>query len=355
MSDAILEAKRRLPLPELLVRLGAFEQVPRPGNYRCPLHREKEGEAFSVSCKAGVWLWNCFGACGRGGDEITFLEAIEGLPRGEAKSRFLTLAGVRAEFSPPSPMRHRDGEVEERARKRATWPAFDAPTRAEVRLIAESRGLSVEGVSLAAERDLLFCADSREGRSWIITDSRRRNAQGRLLSGERWAAGMKAKTLPGSEAAWPIGLREAAPFAAIAFIEGGPDLLTAPHLAWCQGVDDSVAPVAMLGASLSIPAESLEQFAGKRVRIFGHEDAAGRAAAQRWASQLAGAGVDVDGYVFAPLRRADGEPVNDLNDFAHVDPDSWERERGIIEEAFAFERGCPERDLERKEGSSWPE
>ena len=98
---------------------------------------------------------------------------------------------------------------------------------------------------------LLSCADSREGRAWIITDSRRRNAQ---AAPDIWPTmgahrRMKAWTLPGSQAAWPIGLREASSFSAIALVEGGPDLLAALHLAWCAGVEDRVAPVAMLGAS----------------------------------------------------------------------------------------------------------
>jgi hypothetical protein len=46
--------------------------------------------------------------------------------------------------------------------------------------------------------------------------------------------------------------------------------------------------------------------------------------------------VDVDGFSFAGLVRADGAPVKDLNDFAHIDPDYWEAERDAIEEAFSL-------------------
>ena len=97
---------------------------------------------------------------------------------------------------------------------------------------------------------------------------------------------MKAKTLPGSQAASPIGLLEASSFPAIALVEGGPDILAAVHLAWCAGVEDHIAVVAMLGASNRIPEDVLRHFAGKRVRIFQHDDDAGRNAGALWAAQL---------------------------------------------------------------------
>ena len=75
---------------------------------------------------------------------------------------------------------------QEKTRKRKGWPVFEAPTSAEIETIATLRGLSPEGVALAAERGLLFCADSREGRAWLITDSRRKNAQARRLDGKPW-------------------------------------------------------------------------------------------------------------------------------------------------------------------------
>ena len=46
--------------------------------------------------------------------------------------------------------------------------------------------------------------------------------------------------------------------------------------------------------------------------------------------------VNMLGYCFGGLKRADGGAVKDLNDFPHVDPDQWEEQREIIEEAFYF-------------------
>ena len=60
-------------------------------------------------------------------------------------------------------------------------------------------------------------------------------------------------------------------------------------------------------------------FTGKRVRIFGHDDEAGRCAVERWAAQLASVGADVDAFSFAGLWQLDGNPVKDLNDSLLMD------------------------------------
>jgi hypothetical protein len=90
----------------------------------------------------------------------------------------------------------------------------------------------------------------------------------------------------------------------------------------------------MMGASNRIPEDALRYFADKRVRIFPHNDKAGSDAGKLWAWQLIAAGVKADGFSFAGLMRADGLPVDDLNDFAHVHPDQWEAEREAIEDLF---------------------
>ena len=335
--DSPLEvAKERIRIPDLWRELG-LEGEPRK-HCRCPFHEDRS-PSFSIFDDGRVW--KCHAGCGEG-SVVDFLAKARGLSDADACQEILRRGDVIPQRS-RSPRREVDAHNDkaEKARKRESWPTFETPTQDEIGAIADLRGLSVEGVSLAADRGLLFCADSREGRAWIVTDSGRINAQGRLLSGKPWSAGMKAKTLPGSEAASPIGLLEASSFPAIALVEGGPDILAAVHLAWCAGVEDRVAVIAMLGASNRIPEDVLPHFAGKRVRVFQHDDQAGRNAGALWAAQLIAAGVEVDGYSFAGLSRADRGAVKDLNDFAHVHPDLWEEQRNIIEEAFSFALGGP--------------
>ena len=309
---------------------------------RCPLpNHEDRNPSFYVNPAKQVW--KCHG-CGRGGSVIDLHMVLHNMTDGEAMADLGDgNRDFHHEYQPPPPKREKYDPFrdEEKSAKRARWPTFDIPTKEEIEIVAELRGLSVEGVNLAVESGLLFCADSREGpRAWIITDSRRVNAQARRLDGGTWAhiGGRKAWTLPGSVASWPIGIREAQNHGAIALVEGGPDLLAAYHLIWIANQEVHVAPVAMLGASNDIPAQALPLFANKRVRIFAHRDDDGKGfeAEKRWWNQLLKVGARVDGYSFANLITSTGAPVNDLNDFCHVGVDQWGSEWPDFDQAFVL-------------------
>jgi hypothetical protein len=348
-------ALEKLTIYDVWQMLGV-EGRPKP-SCKSPFRPERNA-SFSIYAKGRRWKDH---KTGEGRDAADFCAKARGLSPEDGTRLLIELAGTKranpglkgnggnAKWQgdpsrPGNPDPYDPLKDKEKARKREGWPVFEAPTQAEIGKVAMLRGLSLEGVSLAAERGLLLCADSREGRAWVIADCRRRNAQARRLDGHPWAriGDKKAWTLPGSEAAWPIGLREASPFPAIALVEGGPDLLAAFHLAWCDGVEERVAAVAMMGASNRIPEDAFPFFAGKRVRIFPHHEKAGSDAGKLWARQLITAGVKVDGFSFAGFIRTDGLPVNDLNDFARVHPDQWEAERDAIEVAFSFATGSPQ-------------
>jgi len=91
MSLDITEAKRRLPLPDLMQRLGYEKHAAK--NAFCPFHDNHKSEAFSVWQKERLWFWKCFTGCGSG-DEITFIEKAKGLSNGDAIRLFLGMAGV---------------------------------------------------------------------------------------------------------------------------------------------------------------------------------------------------------------------------------------------------------------------
>jgi hypothetical protein len=164
-------------------------------------------------------------------------------------------------------------------------PLLEQGTRRDLYRLSAARDLSVDALEMASERGLLWSFNSGEGRAWLITDRARRNAQARRLDGKPWDWNVKkAWTMRGSCASWPISLPESGPFPAIAVCEGAPDFLAAFNHALVSSVVDCLAPVCLTGAGLSILAGCLPAFAGKRVRIFVHDDAEGRAAAQRWAA-----------------------------------------------------------------------
>jgi Toprim-like/CHC2 zinc finger len=90
VSD-IAEAKRRLPLPTLLHRLGLGEHAKKSA--RCPFHDDKNN-SFSVYQNAnGNWRWKCHTGCGAG-DEIDFVVRLRNAATSEACRAYVDLAGV---------------------------------------------------------------------------------------------------------------------------------------------------------------------------------------------------------------------------------------------------------------------
>jgi hypothetical protein len=91
MNADLHEAKQRLPLPTLMRELGLGGHTNKSA--RCPFHEDRRN-SFSVSkAPSGLWRWKCFAGCGSG-DEITFLEKLNGISNKEAVKSFLEMAGV---------------------------------------------------------------------------------------------------------------------------------------------------------------------------------------------------------------------------------------------------------------------
>jgi hypothetical protein len=210
-------------------------------------------------------------------------------------------------------------------------PPLRKLTVGEMEAVACLRGWHYfAGLELLAQRGLLWQGqvfdDGTEWPAWIIADDSRRNVQGRRLDGERWhgIGDKKPKSLPGTNPSWPIGAAAIGDRPLVMLCEGQPDFCAALLVAWFEGLPvDRIAPVCLTGAGNSIHADALPLFAGRRVRIAVHADSKGREAGERWARQLYGAGAaSVDGFHFDGLSKRDGQPVEDLADFATLlDPD----------------------------------
>ena len=206
-------------------------------------------------------------------------------------------------------------------------------------------------LQIAVNRGFLWTyRDPREGRAWLITDRARRLAIARRLDGKPWeyrngefianpAERSKTKNIFGSQGNWPLGILESKPSPAIALVEGAPDFLSIFQLALSAGVTGNMTPICMSGAGQRIPEEALSFFAGKCVRIFGHEDEAGAKAMMRWAEQLKSVAKQIDGWEFSGLYRIDSRPVSDLNDLLKIAPACREQNREILETLMDFARG----------------
>jgi CHC2 zinc finger len=109
LRGKIDQAKRRLPLPELMAQVGLGDRAKKTAH--CPFH-DDEHKSFSVfQGKDGWWHYKCFAGCGDG-DEIMFLRKLKGLSSTEAISLYLDMAGFPPRLShrsheyPQSPQSH---------------------------------------------------------------------------------------------------------------------------------------------------------------------------------------------------------------------------------------------------------
>lgn len=257
---------------------------------------------------------------GRGGFSCVVFSGLQGT---EHRKRIWKLAGLHEHpgcFHPlPSP------RPKIAPRPTLKLPPLRRLSDHEMAAIIELRDWpSPYGLEMLSQRGLLWHArvydNNREWPAWLINDSAQRNAQARRLDGESWCGigGKKAKSLPHSDSRWPIGAADIGPRRVVVLCEGQPDFCASLLVAKLEGVDvESIAPVAMTGASNSIHPDALPLFASKHVRIAIHCDDKGRDAAQRWARQLYDAGAAcVDGFDFAGLVQRDGHAVKDLADYA---------------------------------------
>jgi len=229
------------------------------------------------------------------------------------------------------------------------WPEMQHGTASDFRQLARLRDANADSLKMMSERGLLRFATFDGERAWVAVDPSLKNAQARLLSGERWrgidCTSRSPRSDSGAVHGWPIGISAAAPFPAIALVEGVPDFISVLHHAGCRGLESRIAPVMMPGAGVRIAKEALPLFAKKRVRVFVHDDNRGSEAFSRWSGQLIEAGAVVDGFAFDGLMQSNRKRVKDLNDLCRIDVNSWEAHRDTLEAVmdFAAERIlCPE-------------
>ena len=100
LRQKIDEAKRRLPLPELLAQLGLGAHA--KSSARCLWHDDQHPSFSVFKGKDGFWHYKCFVCDGQGGDEITFLVKHLGITRREAIRRYLEMAGFPGTYPPKS-------------------------------------------------------------------------------------------------------------------------------------------------------------------------------------------------------------------------------------------------------------
>lgn len=319
LGERVALAKERLSIPELWERLGLPDPPARFGiNVKSPFRDDGKTGSFNIS-SCGTFFKD-YGAGGHGhqGDGVNFILLYAGLEanakgeeRRKAMEQFCMLAGVDTGGGDTEELKQARQKTAARAPKLRELP--ELPDNLEEGgdawrdMLAETRGLGRAGIDLAVERGFLRFAPNihlelNEGRSydcaspvWVIRDPSGANAQVRRLDGAPWWGRLKAITIKGSWAGWPIGLEQLQEREDILLCEGGPDFLAGFHL--LAERHTLLEPVAMLGAGQPIPEAALPLFQYRNVVIAAHHDyekelpdgsrqRAGEVAIWKWAEQL---------------------------------------------------------------------
>ncbi|MCF7784680.1 MAG: hypothetical protein K9N47_01080 [Prosthecobacter sp.] len=252
--------KERLLIPEVWQKLNLEGQ---PGaSCRSPFRPDKN-PSFSIT-KNGQ-RWKDFGT-GQGGDVIDFIAMARQISTAQALRVFLELAGVPMKAPGHAPRAASSRRTSFKEKVTALLPPQEPPkpeglcvplqngTEAERRLVAESRRITPEAVSLALALRTLTFSIVQGFRCWLLVDAEERVVEARRLDGMPFTAcgtlgRRKAHTLRGSRKNWPLGaavLRRIPQFRTLLLVEGGPDYLAALHFAHELERWD-VLPVAMLG------------------------------------------------------------------------------------------------------------
>jgi len=316
------QIKQRITIPWLWQYHNLPGEPKLGGRCRSPFYHDKNPDFF-IS-RDGSWFVD-HGKPDHKGDVITFEQIAAGTTRRNAIGKLRELASLPENGARRLTVnvRSRPLEYEDSGKLQPMRLDFlERGTADDLRRLAELRCLAREALEIASAAGVLRFATLKGFRSWLVTDQMRFVVEARRLDGQPWAhiGNKKSWTLPGGSKRWPLGIVEAKSCRAIALVEGMPDFLAAFHCIWAEDRSD-VAPVAMLGVSMSIHPVALRLFRGKRVRIFPHFDAGrftGFHAARKWEAQLLGAGAIVDCFELTGLTRSDGQAVSDLNDLAQL-------------------------------------
>jgi CHC2 zinc finger len=156
------EAKRRLPMPALMTKLGLGEHAKKKAHCPFPGHEDKH-TSFSVFQKNdGAWWHKCFVGCSEG-DEISFLRKLKRLSATDAMNLYLEMAG----FPPSRP--HKSHEYPKSRDPRESPKSPESPVY-PVHPVSNGQGLDKQEKILKAlaARNACTAQNTARKRRWKL-------------------------------------------------------------------------------------------------------------------------------------------------------------------------------------------
>jgi hypothetical protein len=100
LAEKIARAKRILPMPELMTRIGLRQHATKGA--LCPWHDDQHASFSVFQGKDGFWHYKCFVCDSRGGDEIALVVKHLNVSKREAIRSYLEMAGFPTTGRPKS-------------------------------------------------------------------------------------------------------------------------------------------------------------------------------------------------------------------------------------------------------------
>ena len=145
----IEEARQRLPLPDLMAKLGLGDYA--KSKSKSPFRDEKNA-SFGIYNTNGRWRWKDHGT-GEGGDEIDFLAKLENKSNHDAMLAYAELAGMPIQNNRPEPARFK---IKASTPTTSDWSKYKAAATDEfLHKLAEQRGVSFNIMKTARDNDIL--------------------------------------------------------------------------------------------------------------------------------------------------------------------------------------------------------
>jgi len=153
------EAKRRLPLPQLLEKLSLSEHAKKGACCPFPGHDDKHPSFSVFQGEDGFWRYKCFAGCGKG-DEIMFLITLKGISMTQAIKLYLDMAGF------PPCRSHKSREYPKSRESRAFPESLESPESPECPVSLVSKGQELEEtVKALGTRNA--CTEPNRARKWL--------------------------------------------------------------------------------------------------------------------------------------------------------------------------------------------